>query len=1693
MSRTIRCIGLVLALSSLMLSSAALRAPAQDKDKDKDKPAPPKAAEKPGVQNVPKLPPAPPPAQKATPRPIGGPAPATKTADPRFTDDVTIPTDRESKRLIQAAQDYIKKKEWQVVCESLQSLLDGKEDSFLEVTTNDADGKPVTRRVSVRAEASRLIGELPADGLEFYQVRYGPAAESRLKEAIEKNDPAILADVALKHLHTKAGLEAANLLGTYHLDRGNYLMSALCFERLLGRPDADKLSFKVLFKAALAYRRAGDTDNADKLWKKMADRAARAELVLGKTKVTVNQLRAEYDRAAGLLLQAGQHDWPMFRGNASRSARGIGGTAYLEPRWQASMLPLDEPGQVDASNWIRQALAVAFQALDNKPVLPTFFPIAANGKLIYRTYDGVYAVSLKDTDTPDGKVKPGELLWATTAQGGLHAMANRADKKAVVDLWFNAYYRNQAQGYGPPGVLFENSTIGALSHDNQRVYFVDDLSIPPHPYNFNQQNFGGSTNLGAFSDEVQFSRLTAVDLETGKLRWTIGGRGSSQALAPVMPRGRIVNGAPAPVAPPPEADDKRDTLNSAADLTDTFFLGPPLPLSGKLYQLAEKNTELKLICLDPNKLDPQNLPEIVWQQSLGTANRRLPQDSLRRLQAAHLAYGDGILVCPTNAGVLLGVDLLTHSLVWAHSYRDSGAQGSGEDMPGLPPGFNPRGGRGIRNSYMGVPAQERWRTAAPIIHSGRVIFTAPDSMAVHCLNLRDGHLLWTHKRQEDDLYLAGVFGERAVIVGKTQVRALNPLDGKVLWDKVPTGSLPTGQGAACDDTLFIPIHKVVDDPDPGPGVLAINLTNGKKVGQPVKAAKKEPVGNLLFVDGEMISQTALTVAAFPELKRLLADIDRRLKGNPNDPVGLTERGSLRLNNGDLALAIDDFRTALRHKPPDDTRARARNRLHEALTDLFQNDFAGAEKYLDEYRDLCKVDIPTDAEPAVRQKLTDEQLRREANFLSLLGRGREKQGRLLDAFAAYEQFGALTGNKELVSVVDEKNTRSRPDVWSRGRIKGMLDRATPEQRKELETAIDQRYQTVRGKNDVDELRKFVSVFGAHFQVGRLALLDLAERLIAAGTPDDLTEAEARLKAICFSPELRKADPTTAARAVEAMTRVYIRRGLFEDAVGLFKQLGSEFAGVTVREGKTGADLLNELFTDKRFLPYLESQGLVWKGAFKAQAVQGTFSSLSNHPSLTIEPEGEQLPFFERNRLVLDVNTQGGNTTQLRLLDRATNEKRWEKNNLPSAFYFNQGQPRRYAFVQGHTLVLQLNNFIYTYDVPTGKEIWKFNLFGTTPMPYANAQQNITLDPTDGRLTLVFNDNRQEKLGSVAVVEPSYVAVLTRDGLFAFDPHRPGPSVLWTKSDVSVRADVFGDDQHVYVVESSGEGGRTVRALRAQDGVAIPVPDFAPVYGRKLRTLGRCLLLHEEGKDGNKVVRLYDVQTGKDVWRREFAPATLVMRTEDPQLTGLVEGRNVTVLSTRTGDVLFKSQLQAEHVDKLQEVALVGDRERLYLALSRAPEPGLTWSANAKYGIQSLKLNGPVYALNRKGGAIDWVCDFVPYQWLVLEQVRDLPILLFVSHFNKSGASGSAERMGVKVTGVDKRTGKLLYDREFPPHSVFQALKTDPQAGIIELIRPDLKIAFRLEGRPIPASAAPARMPAGLTPVRIKGSIVAGDGE
>src|SRR6185437_861202 len=99
------------------------------------------------------------------------------------------------------------------------------------------------------------------------------------------------------------------------------------------------------------------------------------------------------------------------------------------------------------------------------------------------------------------------------------------------------------------------------------------------------------------------------------------------------------------------------------------------------YVLIELDGVVRLLCLDPKNLVPVQgwhikVPELIWSQKLGRPNHAVLGDSVRRFQGAFLTAGEGILICPTNSGLMVGVDIMSRSLLWAHAYRklESNAQ-----------------------------------------------------------------------------------------------------------------------------------------------------------------------------------------------------------------------------------------------------------------------------------------------------------------------------------------------------------------------------------------------------------------------------------------------------------------------------------------------------------------------------------------------------------------------------------------------------------------------------------------------------------------------------------------------------------------------------------------------------------------------------------------------------------------------------------------------------------------------------------------------------------------------------------------------------------------------------------------------------------------------------------------------------------
>ena len=132
--------------------------------------------------------------------------------------------------------------------------------------------------------------------------------------------------------------------------------------------------------------------------------------------------------------------------------------------------------------------------------------------------------------------------------------------------------------------------------------------------------------------------------------------------------------------------------------------------------------------------------------------------------------------------------------------------------------------------------------------------------------------------------------------------------------------------------------------------------------------------------------------------------------------------------------------------------------------------------------------------------------------------------------------------------------------------------------QLEEAIRKRWDAIQKTKSLNDLRRLRRRPG-HGDRGREAQLVLAERLIAAKA---YLEAEQQLLVL----RRQKDDPVKAAQALDRLGQLFIQRGMPRDGVYYYKQLGREFPNVKVRDGKTGAELLDELSTDKHFLPYLD---------------------------------------------------------------------------------------------------------------------------------------------------------------------------------------------------------------------------------------------------------------------------------------------------------------------------------------------------------------------------------------------------------------------------------------------------------------------------------------------------------------------------
>lgn len=678
------------------------------------------------------------------------------------------------------------------------------------------DVEQPTASESFRTRVLQMLKSLPASGRQLYETRYGPVAEKALSDALATGDPSGLADVVRRYPLSIAGVRATMLLAGHELAAGRALSAALLLRELEGNPTAaEEFRGRELWLQAAAWFAADRAKEGERVLS-MLDRGTRVRV--GEQQVEFSQDLSDAQALASQLVERGRHaeaeateagrpsETRMAGGGPARRGEGGAEQPNLHMRWK---VPTTSSSHEESLIGIYQRQE---SATGNWPI-PTWYPIVVGDTVVARTTQRVIGIDLQT-----GK-RTWEYPWFsvdeefTEETAGFEALPEKVGETLLAQRIWN------------------DTPYGQITSDGQRVFLLSGLEEV-------QRMSGTPFNPlgvvpGAQSSSSTTNTLVALELASeGKLLWTIDG-----------------------------ASTEIESLSGA------FFLGPPLPLDGRLYQILEVGGDTYVACLDARN------GSLLWQQHLVAAESGgVSADPLRRVVGAMPAAAEGVLVCPTGHGTVVAIDLITRSLRW-----------------GMRPGRMVDTSPAVRFEQVAPDNTDRWLDGTPTIADGAVVVTPPESDQLMCLDLVTGQPRWPAQRRDDRRYVGGVRDGRIVIVGADFVEAVDLQSGELKWQaELPLGALVSGRGAFGAGEYFVPTS--------ANRVVAIDLETGELR---ESGAVEYTLGNLVAVRGQVISHAADSVSAAYGRESLQREIDARLAVNPDDLEALVRKGEIALEEGRL--------------------------------------------------------------------------------------------------------------------------------------------------------------------------------------------------------------------------------------------------------------------------------------------------------------------------------------------------------------------------------------------------------------------------------------------------------------------------------------------------------------------------------------------------------------------------------------------------------------------------------------------------------------------------------------------------------------------------------------------------------------------------------------------------------------------------
>jgi outer membrane protein assembly factor BamB len=1160
----------------------------------------------------------------------------------------------------------------------------------------------------------------------------------------------------------------------------------------------------------------------------------------------------------------------------------------------------------------------SYQLHNGLPIGTSQLPLLVDQRLIYRDFEGLRAVD----------VRSGQTLWFYPC---VSALCREISPRHTVPADGNPDPNNVMR------LVVGNCAMQTLSTDSKHVFAIDRIEPEEQP----ATPASSASGEGAAPPGPACNVLAAFDLAAqGPLAtstWILGGR--------------------------------EDGHGQVRELAGHCFLGPPLAVADRLFIISERRQQLYLSCLK------SETGALVWMQVLCSVSQPIAADFQRVGMACTPTFAEGIVVCPTHAGVLVAVDSLSGTLLWAASHDDDEPQ--------------------LRQQMSSWPYSARRKYAhqgnlnLPVIHGSYVLYLPAHSENVFCLDLATGCVNWRAHREDAEPstateYVAAVTDATAVLVGRRQCRGLAIDNGQVRW-MVRLGRSPAGQGVRQGANYHVPL-------DDG-RIVSLDLDSGRQTGSfhaaatspdgPTASATGRPLGNLIADRDLIISMRPGGISVFRQAHVVLDDLDAKSRDNPHDSKTMLETAEIELTLGRLDRAELRLEEICRRSPGTSQALRAEELLRELLTRKLPD--AG-----DRAHGVLKRLATLSAAPEYFGKYLLERC--------LAAHDRDDAPEVL---AAARELATRTSDT-LLAARDDPSRLAAGHVLAADLLTRSGCKAGPG-RLVYDAQLAQSVAASVKSGDSMALRGLIDLFPDEGLAGA-ARLQLARLLADQGR---FQQAEIVLLSCRRSPESRIAGEST-----RLLAELWNAQGLHHDAAGLFVELATQFASVEVAPQQLGSAWVAAFPRDSQtFASYDRLLGPPWSGA-------GATISEERRPNDALQTiyNGNGIQYLSTpRRSAFDLFDRGRGANGLfAVVNRHTGSEYPETIRVPGRIYYpatTQSGYAQHASI-GNFFPLGGMGALYGISLLERKLLWT-----TVPKSLEAVKDVVRVGPAGPRFCTF--QHRQH----LFVVDPVDGHMLWhRDDLEA-------TSGLMHEAFLGIIC-----DERVLVVFASNNANYTV--YDTASGAELRRGKLDIQHRLTRRAIGR-RLFHYTALASSRRLRVWDPLDDSYAWDEPASgiaevsvlegvpPGTKVLAfvRDCDEAAYLSTSGQIRVVNLTTGKQQLSVALEPELLENASRLSAFRDRDCYFFNLQRSacqPKSAETHMISDAI-LPCLHIDGELCAVDGPTQQLLWRRSFGKRSIL---QLPDLALPVLVSIFRKQKQDQSC----LSVELIDVRSGMTLASRE-----------------------------------------------------------------